>query len=132
MNETRRKEEEETEREQKAFSAIDWHDFIIADTIEFGAHDKMVDLPKPYDLQTFAAMSVVQRQELWGGRVLVPKSVQIEEEMEIDEPTIPVPKRPTPTPVPVQIVTASGHQDTINVRYDYVPKGFINKLFTMF
>ncbi len=58
-------EEETREKERVAFASIDWHDFSIAETIEFGPSDLNVDLPKPFNPHKIAHLSFVQRRELW-------------------------------------------------------------------
>lgn len=58
-------EEEAREKERLAFASIDWHDFSIAETIEFGPSDLNVDLPKPFTPHKISLLSFVQRRELW-------------------------------------------------------------------
>lgn len=122
------KEEEIAERERIAFASIDWHDFVIAETIDFGPADRTMDLPRPLDYSSILSMSLVQRRELWNGNVMAGKASLNpadtgEEEMEVEEAhpinvknhsfSAPTPKRPT--------ITLPGTEG-IRIREDYVPK----------
>ena len=36
----RKKEEEEREKERVAFAQIDWHDFVVVETVDFQPHEQ--------------------------------------------------------------------------------------------
>ena len=45
-----------------AFALIDWHDFVVVDTIEFVDSDEMMDLPPPMTLSDLENMTLAQRK----------------------------------------------------------------------
>ncbi|KAK9458345.1 Pre-mRNA splicing factor PRP21 like protein-domain-containing protein [Dipodascopsis uninucleata] len=55
---------EEAEAEKIAFAQIDWHDFIVVETIEFTHADKEVELPPPMSLSELEHASLEQKQLL--------------------------------------------------------------------
>ncbi|AOW02008.1 YALI0B21032p [Yarrowia lipolytica CLIB122] len=52
---------EEAERERIAFAEIDWHDFVVAETIVFSDKDKTGELPAPLTLAQLQFSSLEQR-----------------------------------------------------------------------
>jgi hypothetical protein len=46
-----------------AFASIDWHDFIVVETVEFTEADETIPLPPPISLQELETMSYAQRNE---------------------------------------------------------------------
>lgn len=52
---------EEAERERIAFAEIDWHDFVVVETIVFSDKDKNSDLPAPLTLGQLQFASLEQR-----------------------------------------------------------------------
>ena len=46
-------QEKAQEKERVSYQQIDWHDFVVVDTVEFGAED--VDLPVPVKLADLGA-----------------------------------------------------------------------------
>lgn len=50
----RQGKEEEEKEEKEAMALIDWHDFVIAETIEFTAEDDKIALNPPLDVRTGA------------------------------------------------------------------------------
>lgn len=117
----RQKAEMDADRERREYARINWDDFVVVQTIDFTLADRDVELPKPLDLPTLTSMSILQRQELWGGGLSLrddavkrSSSMHVEDdaEMEIDEDTSTahhIPKKPATT----------GNE---NIRYDYKPK----------
>jgi splicing factor 3A subunit 1 len=135
------KAEEIAEREKREYAVIDWHDFAVVETIEFGPADHNLELPKPLEHGFVASMSLVQRQELWNGNtmpglglVTVPLLHQEEEEMEMEmevEETVYV--APQPTSQSESKKSALGSTTSpiptgshIKIRQDYVPKALGN------
>lgn len=44
-----------------AYASIDWHDFVVVETIEFTAEDERMSLPGPMSLQELERMSLAQK-----------------------------------------------------------------------
>ncbi|EDQ86920.1 uncharacterized protein MONBRDRAFT_33566 [Monosiga brevicollis MX1] len=59
--EDRQRRAEEQEREKREFNSIDWHDFVVVATIEFGPDDK--DLPPPVTAESLG-IRMVQLDQL--------------------------------------------------------------------
>lgn len=141
-------EERSAEKERLAFASIDWSDFVVQATVDFGVNDRQMDLPRPLDYATIRSMSIVQRRELWSGNVamngagqnrVVIASKQSDDEaaMEVEdislapnnlpaakrfvEPVVPPSFINSPPPI-VIATTKSG----VQVRSDYVPKASQN------
>lgn len=118
-------EEETRERERVAFASIDWHDFSIAETIDFGPSDQSVDLPKPFNPHKISLLSFVQRRELWNDQVLSTEttlSYDVNGEAEMDV------EMSTDTTKPSEIYNATdslGGGSTpvdIKLKHDYLPR----------
>jgi len=62
QEEQKKKEEEKADAEKIAYASIDWHDFVIVDTIEFTEADESIDLPPPMSLSELQHMSLVQKK----------------------------------------------------------------------
>ena len=43
----KQKKEEEEEAEKMAYAQIDWHDFVVVETVLFTDADEQADLPPP-------------------------------------------------------------------------------------
>lgn len=56
--------EELEEMEKKAFASIDWLDYEVVDTIDFGLADKTRELPCPISLEIISQMTLEQKQNL--------------------------------------------------------------------
>lgn len=130
-------QEAEQNAEMEAFGKIDWHDFTVAETVNFGPEDENKELPGPLSRQMLQIMPITQRLEMWTGRRAeetmasnnrIDQDVDGEEEMEIDEPSDF--KAPLITPIlssaskPNEIImgAAFGSGAPIKVRTDYVPR----------
>ncbi|KAK9464386.1 Pre-mRNA splicing factor PRP21 like protein-domain-containing protein [Lipomyces arxii] len=57
-----KKAAEEADAERIAYAQIDWHDFVIVETIEFTAADRDIDLPAPMSLSELEHTSLEQKQ----------------------------------------------------------------------
>lgn len=57
----RRKEEEERERERVAFAQVDWHDFVVVETVNF-REDEIANLPHPVTLEQLGARILAQER----------------------------------------------------------------------
>lgn len=55
------KQNEQEEQERIAYASIDWHAFVVVETIEFTASDETAALSPPVDLQTLKSASLEQK-----------------------------------------------------------------------
>jgi splicing factor 3A subunit 1 len=110
---------DEAEDEKIAFSTIDWHDFVIADTIEFYQTDETASLPPPMSVMDLQRMTIEQKRSIFS--FADPKPIV---------PT-PTPVAPTPAVIPKTVKSVSQPEETpvlpglpsnIRIRTDYVPK----------
>lgn len=57
----KQKAEEEAEAEKIAYAQIDWHDFVVVETVEFTEADELADLPPPISLSDLQHASLQQK-----------------------------------------------------------------------
>ncbi|KAJ3410937.1 splicing factor 3a, subunit 1 [Chytridiales sp. JEL 0842] len=62
QSEMKRKAEEEADKERIAYASIDWHDFVVVDTIEFLESDEMLRLPPPISIMDLESMTLAQKR----------------------------------------------------------------------
>ncbi len=72
--------EEAKEAEHLAYAQIDWHDFVVVETVLFDEADDQADLPPPTSLNDLQSASLEQK----GMMSLQPHSMRIEEAMPTD------------------------------------------------
>ncbi|KAL4953220.1 putative pre-mRNA splicing factor [Aspergillus filifer] len=127
----KQKKEEEEENERIEYAQIDWHDFVVVETVLFDEADDQVDLPPPTSLNDLQSASLEQKA------MMSLNPLRIEEAMptDLDVPTYynvypaqPEPQHPvgpvyTPqtipqpqpqaisTPPPVAPAMAAAHQE---------------------
>ncbi|KAI4165157.1 MAG: hypothetical protein LQ342_001025 [Letrouitia transgressa] len=77
----KQKKEEEVEKEKLEYAQIDWHDFVIVETVLFDETDEQVDLPPPPSLNDLQSASLEQK----GAMSLQSHDKRIEEAMPTDE-----------------------------------------------
>jgi len=87
------KKEEEAEAEKLAYAQIDWHDFVVVETVLFTEADDHTDLPPPTSLSDLQSASLEQKAMM----SLQPHNMRIEEAMPTDEDSTYY----TPTPAPL-------------------------------
>ncbi|RKP26188.1 Pre-mRNA splicing factor PRP21 like protein-domain-containing protein [Syncephalis pseudoplumigaleata] len=58
-----KKAEDMAEKERIAFLSIDWHDFVVVETIEFTAADEEASLPLPLNRRDLESMTLEQRRQ---------------------------------------------------------------------
>ena len=75
------KKEEEEEKEKVEYAQIDWHDFVIVETVLFNEADDQADLPPPTFLNDLQSASLEQKAAM----ALQPHNMRIEEAMPTDE-----------------------------------------------
>ena len=81
QEEQKQKKEEEAEKEKLEYAQIDWHDFVIVETVLFEDSDEQADLPPPTSLNDLQSASLEQK----GAMSLQPHDRRIEEAMPTDE-----------------------------------------------
>lgn len=73
--------EEEAEAERLAYAQVDWHDFVVVETVLFNEADDQADLPPPTSLSDLQSASLEQKAMM----SLQPHNMRIEEAMPTDE-----------------------------------------------
>ncbi|KAL1959592.1 hypothetical protein VTO42DRAFT_1627 [Malbranchea cinnamomea] len=79
----KQKKEEEEEQERIAYAQIDWHDFVVVETVLFTEADDQAELPPPTSLNDLQSASLEQKAML----SLAPHNRRIEEAMPTDQET---------------------------------------------
>jgi len=69
--------EEEEQAEQLSYAQIDWHDFVVVETVLFTEADDQADLPPPTSLNDLQSASLEQKAMM----SLAPSNMRIEETM---------------------------------------------------
>ena len=96
----KQKKEEEDEKERISYAQIDWHDFVVVETVLFTETDDQAELPPPTSLTDLQSASLEQKA------MLSLNPLRIEEAMPTDQDTpvyynaYPVQPEPTPTSQP--------------------------------
>lgn len=103
----KQKKEEEEEQERIAYAQIDWHDFVVVETVLFTEADDQAELPPPTSLNDIQSASLEQKA------MMSLNPLRIEEAMPTDteaptyynaypaEPQVmPIPQPPYTPPVP--------------------------------
>lgn len=73
----KQKKEEEDEQEKIAYAQIDWHDFVVVETVVFTESDDQAELPPPTSLHDLQSASLEQKAKM----SLQPHNMRIEEAM---------------------------------------------------
>jgi splicing factor 3A subunit 1 len=111
QDEQKQKKEEEAEKEKLSYAQIDWHDFVVVETVLFTEADDQVVLPPPTSLSELQYASLEQKAQM----SINPHNMRIEEAFPSEEdlhysayPPQPMPaQQPTtqvlpPAPQPYQ------------------------------
>lgn len=118
QEEQKAKKEEALEKEQLEYAQIDWHDFVVVETVLFEEADDQADLPPPPSLNDLQSASLEQKAAM----SLQPHDRRIEEAMPTSDDyglfydnhqqqqppqqqsyTMPPPPQPySPSPIPQQ------------------------------
>lgn len=61
QEEQKAKKEEQAEKEQLEYAQIDWHDFVVVETVLFEDADNQADLPPPTSLNDLQSASLEQK-----------------------------------------------------------------------
>jgi splicing factor 3A subunit 1 len=93
----KQQKQEQEEAERMSYAQIDWHDFVVVETVMFTEADDQIDLPPPTSLGDLQSASLEQKAQM----SLAPTSMRIEEAMptydDYAAPALPV---QLPPPVP--------------------------------
>ncbi|KAI0012043.1 Pre-mRNA splicing factor PRP21 like protein-domain-containing protein [Xylariaceae sp. FL0662B] len=76
----KQKKEEEEEKERLSYAQIDWHDFVVVETVVFTEADDQANLPPPTSLSELQYASLEQK-----AKISVSANLRIEEAMPTDE-----------------------------------------------
>ncbi|CAI7668660.1 unnamed protein product [Penicillium bialowiezense] len=94
----KQQKEEQNQQEQIEYAQIDWHDFVVVETVEFTEADDHADLPPPTSLNDLQSASLEQKA------AISLNTMRIEEAMptDLDNPTYynAYPAQPVPMPPP--------------------------------
>ncbi|KAI8990103.1 Pre-mRNA splicing factor PRP21 like protein-domain-containing protein [Pilobolus umbonatus] len=78
----KKKKNDEDEKERIAYASIDWHDFVVVETVEFTEADENADLPPPMSLSELENMSLAQKRM---ASMVEPVQFDTKVEMEVDD-----------------------------------------------
>jgi splicing factor 3A subunit 1 len=98
QDEQKAKKEEEIEKEKMSYAQIDWHDFVVVETVVFTEVDDQQNLPPPTSLSELQFASLDQKAML----SINSHNMRIEEAMP-DDTDYSYPQQPTqmaPPPIP--------------------------------
>jgi splicing factor 3A subunit 1 len=112
QDEQKQKKEEEAEKEKMTYAQIDWHDFVVVETVVFTEADDHTQLPPPTSLSTLQFASLDQKAMMSGS---ASANMRIEEAMPEDNDYYnnyaQQPTQMAPPPVP-QPAYQPQYQDT--------------------
>ncbi|KAI9848547.1 MAG: SF3a splicing factor complex subunit [Sclerophora amabilis] len=77
----KQQKEEEEEKEKMAYAQVDWHDFVVVETVLFNEADEQAELPTPTSLSDLQSASLEQKAAM----SLQPYNRRIEEAMPTDD-----------------------------------------------
>ena len=77
----KQEKEEEEEKERIEYAQIDWHDFVVVETVLFTEADDQTELPPPTSLTDLQSASLEQKAAM----SLQPHNMRIEEAMPTDD-----------------------------------------------
>ncbi|KAI9294515.1 hypothetical protein K502DRAFT_324804 [Neoconidiobolus thromboides FSU 785] len=137
QQEESKKEAEREDKERAAFASIDWHDFVIVQTLEFTSFDKKSDLPGPESIESIISASQAAKKaaEMSKGlqemEALDIENKNTNENIQKIQNNIENNELPTPPPTfnnpTTNVPTMSTNNVPIKIRRDYVPKIGVNR-----
>lgn len=94
----KQKKEEQEEQERIEYAQIDWHDFVVVETVNFTETDDQAELPPPTSLTDLQSASLEQKAAM----SLNPLRIEEAIPTDLDTPTYynAYPSQPVPTPAP--------------------------------
>lgn len=131
----RKKAKEKEDKERMAYASIDWHDFVIVQTLEFTETDQGLELPPPLRLEDFATMSLMERRAAAMNQAPPPESVSkpepsvVKKESNSMEDSLPQPESSPQfqVPAPPSIPPSAASNAPMKIRKDYIPKAMAPK-----
>ncbi|KAI1990451.1 SF3a splicing factor complex subunit [Ophidiomyces ophidiicola] len=93
----KQKKEEEEEQESIAYAQIDWHDFVVVETVMFTEADDHAELPPPTSLNDLQTASLEQKAMI----SLAPANRRIEEALPTDDDSANYYNAYPPTQIPI-------------------------------
>ncbi|KAL7312060.1 SF3a splicing factor complex subunit [Mucor circinelloides] len=117
----KKKKNDEDEKERLAYASIDWHDFVVVETVEFTDADEQTELPPPMSLSELENMSLAQKRLAAMPTEALPQSGQTPaepEDVDMDESDDET-NQPAAQPVMPKLPDTSA---PIKIRTDYKPK----------
>ncbi|KAI9769381.1 MAG: SF3a splicing factor complex subunit [Geoglossum simile] len=108
QEEQKLRKEEEEEQEKLIYAQIDWHDFVVVETVLFTEADEQTDLPAPTTLSDLQSASLEQKAMM----SLQPHNMRIEEAMPTYEDAYYPPYQPA-AELQQPIQETQQHQDVV-------------------
>lgn len=101
QDEQKQKKEEEAEKEKLSYAQIDWHDFVVVETVLFTEADDQANLPPPTSLSElqFASLDQKAMMSINSHNMRIEEAMPTEEDAQYFAPQ-PQPMAPPPQPVP--------------------------------
>ncbi|PYH98751.1 Surp module [Aspergillus ellipticus CBS 707.79] len=128
----KQKKEEEDEQERVAYAQIDWHDFVIVETVLFTEADDQVDLPPPTSLNDLQSASLEQKAMMSLNPLRIEEAMPTEDETPAYYNAYPVQPEPVvlpagpayppqgfvpqPMPAPPAAATAAAQEEEQRIR----------------
>lgn len=116
----KQKKEEEAEAEKLAYAQVDWHDFVVVETVLFTEADDQTDLPPPTSLSDLQSASLEQKAAM----SLQPNHMRIEEAFPSDADSTYNPyqhQQPPPQYPPQQFYNNPAAQFNVAPQYPQYP-----------
>jgi splicing factor 3A subunit 1 len=66
-----------------AFAMIDWHDFVVVDTIEFTDADELLTFPPPISIMDLQNMTIAQKRAAASFETVAPAQEEEDGDMDV-------------------------------------------------
>ncbi|GAN07071.1 splicing factor 3A subunit 1 [Mucor ambiguus] len=117
----KKKKNDEDEKERLAYASIDWHDFVVVETVEFTDADEQAELPPPMSLSELENMSLAQKRlAAMPTEALSQQTPAEPEDVDMDESDDETSGQPAA--VPATMPKLPDTSAPIKIRMDYKPK----------
>ncbi|GIJ87280.1 splicing factor 3a, subunit 1 [Aspergillus pseudoviridinutans] len=132
----KQKKEEEEEQERIAYAQIDWHDFVVVETVLFTEADDQADLPPPTSLNDLQSASLEQKAMMSLNPLRIEEAMPTDQEAQVyynayppaqpepvAQPALPSvspypPQAPIPQPYPMASAAAQEEEQRIRERME--------------
>ncbi|KAF7170244.1 hypothetical protein CNMCM5623_002721 [Aspergillus felis] len=132
----KQKKEEEEEQERIAYAQIDWHDFVVVETVLFTEADDQADLPPPTSLNDLQSASLEQKAMMSLNPLRIEEAMPTDQEAQVyynayppaqfepvAQPAPPSvspypPQAPVPQPYPMASAAAQEEEQRIRERME--------------